>query len=155
VTNIPLRAIVSLCVITACSRPAAQSATLEGESKTHVVRGEYARVALPQVDGLALANGKLVVRGGSESVTIDPPASADPAQPNRRWTLVTESAATGKRVVTFTHETSIEEFTIELPESEAELHYGALASRAGGDVLVFAWGADSRSYWGYVTIKSR
>jgi hypothetical protein len=143
------------CVFFGCSRPMAQPAELRGSSQTLTVLGEYTPVALDRVDGLALENGKLVLRGGSGSVTLDLPASADPGRPNRHWALVTEGVATGKRVVTFTHDMSLDEFTIELPASDAELHYGALTSRTGGDVLVFAWGAASRSSWGYVAIARR
>lgn len=146
-----------LVLLAGCLRPAAQRALLTGSSQTLAVRGEYASVALDRVDALTIDGGKLrlLVRGGSNSVTLDPPASADPAQPNRHWALVTESTNGGKRVVTFTHDMSLDDFTIELPPSDADLHYGALASRTGGDVLVLAWGANGRSYWGYVSIRRK
>ena len=49
-------------------------------------------------------------------------------------------------------ETSLDEFTIELPASEAPVRYGGLSGRDGNDVLVLAWGEGSRSFHADLTI---
>src|SRR5688572_23529841 len=58
-------------------------------SDTLDVKGEYAGVELDQVNGLAVEDGKLAIRGGSSAVQLEPPASADITKPSRRWVLVT------------------------------------------------------------------
>lgn len=125
---------------------------LKGSSQTLVVQGEYAPIALERVDGLSFDKGKVIVHGPSSTVTIDVPPVAEAAEPIRHWALVTEGEAAGKRALTFTHETTLEDFTIELPKSDSRVHYGVLSGKAGNDVMVLAWGADSRSYSCYVTI---
>ena len=55
--------------------------------------------------------------------------------------------------MTFTHETTLDDFTLDLPASDAPLRYGTLGGRSGDDVLVFAWGENSKSFWGWVTIS--
>ena len=57
--------------------------------------------------------------------------------------------------MTFTHETTLDDFTLELPASDAPLRYGSLAGTNGDDVLVFAWGENSQSFWGWVTISRK
>jgi hypothetical protein len=126
-----------------------------GESKTHEVRGEFRSIAVDSVEGLTLRDGRVGVRGRSETVLIDMPASADTSRPSRQWVLVSEAEAGGKRIVSFTHEETVEDFTLELPASETTLRYGTFTGREGGDVMVFAWGSQSRSYWGYIIIKPR
>jgi hypothetical protein len=49
----------------------------------------------------------------------------------------------------------LDDFTLELPASDAPLRYGTLTGKSGNDVMVFAWGSDGRSYSGYVTIEPR
>ncbi len=138
--------------LAACAQAAADRAPLTGSSKTLTVRGEYATVALDQIEGMSIRDGKLVLRGSTTTASVDLPPAADPAKAGRGWALVTETAAGDQRSVTFTHETTLDDFTLELPASEAPLRYGSLAGRNGEDILVFAWGAESRSYWGYVAI---
>ena len=142
-------------LIAACAQAAADRATLTGQSKTMTVRGEYSTVAIDQVDGMSLRDGRLALRGSSTTTLLDLPPTADATKAGRGWALVTETAAGDSRVLTFTHETTLDEFTLELPASEAPLRYGSLGGRDGDDVLVFAWGQDGRSYWGYVTIARR
>jgi hypothetical protein len=96
-----------------------------------------------------------VVRGSSSEVTVDLPASVDAARPNRGWALVTESGTGPMRTLSFTHETSLDDFAIELPAGDAHVYYGGLAGRSGEDVVILAWGEESRSYWGYVTITRK
>ena len=143
---------LKILVLAACAQAAADRAPLNGQSKTMTVRGEYATVALDQVDGMSLRDGRLALRGSSATTLIDLPPNADPTRAGRGWALVTETAAGDRRAVTFTHETTLDEFTLELPASDAPLRYGSLGGHNGDDVLVFAWGKDARSYWGYVTI---
>jgi hypothetical protein len=143
---------LQLLVLAACAQAAADRAPLTGTSKTLTVRGEYNAVALDQIDGMSIRDGRLALRGSSTTAMVDLPPSADPAQANRGWALVTETMLGDRRSVTLTHETTLDEFTLELPASEAPLRYGSLGGRNSDDVLVFAWGEKSRSYWGYVTI---
>jgi hypothetical protein len=143
---------VQILVIAACAQAAADRAPLTGQSATMTVRGEYSTVAIDQVDGMSLREGRLALRGPTTTTLIDLPPMADATNAGRGWALVTETAAGDRRVMTFTHETTLDEFTVELPASDAPLRYGSLGGRNGEDVLVFAWGHDGRSYWGYVTI---
>ena len=55
--------------------------------------------------------------------------------------------------LTFTQETSLDDFTISVPASEGQVSYGSLGGRDGNDVLLFAYGWASRSFWGWVTIS--
>ena len=93
-----------------------------------------------------------VVRGSFESVTVALPAGADAAKPVRHWALVTEANVNDARMLTFTHDQSLDDFTLELPPTEAEMHYGVFEGRDGAEVMVLTWGADAKCYWGYVTI---
>lgn len=148
--------LASAALFAGCSHPVMRTPTITGSSQTLVVQGEYEPVALDRIEGLSLDGSRLVLRSGSGSDVIeDLPGNADPAQPNRHWALVTEHATAGKRIVTFTHDISLDEFTIELPASDAELHYGVLASPNGGDVMVLAWGDNGKSYWAWVTIAKK
>lgn len=117
------------------------------------VRGEYKELTLDRVDSVSVDGGKLVFHG-TGTIAVDPPASADTSKVVRHWALVTEGDGDGHvRAVTFTHDMSLEDFTIELPSSDAMLHYGVFAGPDGTEVMVFAWGKDSQSYWGYVTLQ--
>jgi hypothetical protein len=146
---------VQIVVLVACARAAADRAPLVGASKTLTVRGEYKAVAIDQIDGMALRDGKLALRGSQSTIAVDLPPSADATKPGRGWALVTETGNGGRRSVTFTHETTLDDFTLELPASDAPLRYGSLAGKSGEDLLVFAWGENSQSFWGWVTITRR
>ena len=145
-----LVATVSSC--TTPPRPNPNATPLKGQSQTMVVQGEYRALALDKVDRIALENGKIVFYG-STSVTVDPPASADASKVDRHWMLVTEGKNGASRTLTFTHNMALDDFTIELPASEAEFHYGVFSSPSSDGVMVFAWGEGSRCYWGYVTLQ--
>jgi hypothetical protein len=140
-------------VLVACAPAAADRAPLLGTSKTVTVRGEYNAVAIDQIDGMALRDGKLALRGSQTTIAVDLPPSADATKPGRGWALVTETGPGGRRSVTFTHETTLDDFTLELPASDAPLRYGSLGGKSGEDVLVFAWGENSQAFWGWVTIE--
>jgi hypothetical protein len=144
--------LAALVVLGSCAQTGRSPAAIEGSSQTLVVRGQYAPLAIERVDRLAVENGKVVARGGAESAPVPVPATADTARPNRRWALITEGLADDKRRLTFTHEESLDDFTIELPPSDAAIHYGVFSGSAGDDVMVLAWGEGSRSYSAYVTI---
>jgi hypothetical protein len=146
---------VQILVIAACAQAAADRAPLTGQSATMTVRGEYSAVELDQVDGMSLRDGRLALRGSSTTTLIELPPMADATNAIRGWALVTETAAGERRVLTFTHETTLDEFTLELPASDAPLRYGSLGGRSSEDVLIFAWGQDGRSYWGFVTIARK
>jgi hypothetical protein len=117
-----------------------------------VVRGHYLLVALDRVEGVSIDDGKIALRGSSSSVAIDPPASADLSRPTRNWALVTETNTGATRVLTFTHAESLDEFTVELPASEARIHFGVFSGSADTEVMILAWGQDSQCFWGHVTI---
>lgn len=143
---------IHLLLLAACAGAAADRGPLTGSSKTLTVRGEFSAVALDQIDGMALRDGKLALRGSQTTIAVDLPPTADATKPGRGWSLVTEATANGHRTVTFTHETTLDDFTLELPASDAPLRYGSLGGLSGDDVLVFAWGENSKSFWGWVTI---
>jgi hypothetical protein len=146
---------VQIVVLAACARAAADRAPLTGTSKTLTVRGEYHAVALDRIDGMTLRDGKLALRGSQATTAVDLPPAADPAKAGRGWALVTETVTNGHRSVTFTHETTLDDFTLELPASDAPLRYGSLAGKSGETFLVFAWGENSRSFWGWVRIEKQ
>ena len=143
---------IQIVVLVACARAAADRGAVVGTSKTLTVRGEYNAVAIDQIDGMALRDGKLALRGSQATIAVDLPSAADATKPGRGWALITETGTGDRRSVTFTHETTLDDFTLELPASNAPLRYGSLAGKNGDDVLVFAWGENSQSFWGWVTI---
>ena len=147
---------IHILLLVACTGAAADHGPLTGTSKTLTVRGEYSAVALDEIAGMALQDGKLALRDASKQiVTVDLPPMADPAKPGRGWSLVTEATASDRRTVTFTHETTLDDFTLELPASDAPFRYGSLGGKSEADVLVFAWGENSKSFWGWVTIQKK
>ena len=144
---------LALPVMNACAPASAQSFPIASIAGTAVAKGEYRPLALDEVTRVTLdGDGRLVAAGSRDSVVLDLPAFVDTTQVVRHWALVTEAHAAGRTVLTFTHDESLDDFTIEVPESHASIRYGAFAHRSGGDVLVLAWGRDERCYWGYVTI---
>lgn len=145
--------IVAAALAAACSKVSATGGPITGTSATLNVAGEFQPVALDAVERVSIDGGRLVLHGGSDSAAVDLPPAADPSQANRGWALVTDGEDGDTRSLTFTHEMSLDDFTLELPASPAPLKYGSFAGRDGNDVLVFAWGAESRSYWGWVTIR--
>jgi hypothetical protein len=145
---------VQILMLAACTRAAADRAPLTGSSKTVTVRGEYNAVSIDQIDGMSIRDGKLALRGPQTTVAVDLPPAAD-AKPSPGWALVTETGTDAGRSVTFTHESTLDDFTLELPASDAPLRYGTLAGKGGGEVLIFAWGEKSRSFWGWVTISRK
>jgi hypothetical protein len=135
-----------------CAPVGAQSRALKGTSHTVVVDGEYSSLALDKVESVSMKDGKLEVKGSFESVAVALPAGADAARPVRHWALVTEANVDDHRLLTFTHDQSLDDFTLALPPGEAEVHYGVFEGRDGAEVMLLTWGADARCYWGYVTI---
>jgi hypothetical protein len=154
-------AAVLACSAAACAGSAANQAgpsgsvAITGEAEKFDVAGAYQPLAIDRVDGLGRENGRVVVKGPSGNVPIDVPDTVDMSQPNSAWRLVTESNVDDERRLTFTHETTLDNFTIGVPASQAELHYGAFLSKEGGSVLIFAWGDEGHCDWGYVTVKAR
>jgi hypothetical protein len=153
----PLASILAalLFVLPGCSHPPAGPTDVVGSSQKYVVKGQYAPVALDQVDSLTIENGRLVIHGLSASQTVDLPAAADATKPDPHWALTTENDAGAKRAMVFTQDESLDDFTIELPAGDAEMHYGILAGPNGADVMLLAWGDKSQCYWGYVTIARK
>ena len=127
---------------------------IRATSDSLTVSGQYHAVALPAVDRVSLSSGALVLHGGAAAYQPVLPAAADTSRPTRNWALTTELDTSGDgRALTFTHNISVQDFTIELPVGEAEIRYGAFVSRDGGEIMILAWGANSKSYWGYLTIS--
>jgi len=135
-----------------CTRTLPDEGSLAVSSDTLTVAGGYKRVALDSVERVSIGNGKLVVHGPSDTVAVDLPPNADAGQKNRGWALVTEAEGDHARSLTFTQETSLEDFTISVPPSDGQVAYGSLGGRDGNDVLLFAYGSGSKSYWGWATI---
>lgn len=138
-----------------CARAAAQVTPLQGSAGTVSARGQLSPLRLDQVSGVSLKDGRLVARGSFESVTIDLPTFIDTAQVIRHWALVTESSVDDRKVLNFTHDQSLDDFTIEVPATDAEIRYGVFAHRDGGEVMVLTWGRDAKCYWAYLVIGPR
>jgi hypothetical protein len=151
----PLFAAFLLATSAACTRTIPEEGPLQAASDKVAVSGEYTRINLDAVDRVSIDDGKLVVHGPSSSIAVDLPAVADPDQKNKGWALVTEGEGEGTRTLTFTHETSLDDFTITVPAADGPIAYGSLGARNGGDVLLFAYGSGSKAYWGWASIKPR
>jgi hypothetical protein len=145
----------ALLANTGCSKTLPEEGPLTATSQTVYVSGEYRRVALDTIERMTIEGDKLVLHGPSATLEVELPPAADPAQKNKGWALVTEGETeAGIRTLTFTQETSLDDFTISVPASEGPVSYGSLGGRDGNDVLLFAYGSASRSFWGWVTISS-
>jgi hypothetical protein len=107
------------------------------------------------IEHISVENGKLVLHGPASQVAIDLPPNADPDQKNRGWALVTEGEDEPLRTLTFTHETSLDDFTIQVPNSAGQIAYGSLGGRNGNDVLLFGYGTAKKCYWGWVEIAKK
>ena len=143
---------LTLATAAGCSRTVSGSGPIAGTSSTVVVRGHYERVALDRVDRISIEGGKLVLHGSSSTVEVELPPNADPAKPDPHWALATEGENGRSRVLTFTHDMSLDDFTIELPLSQAPIRFGGLTGRDGNNVLLLAWGDQSQSYYAELTI---
>lgn len=139
-------------MLISCSGASAQIVPITGTSKTMTVKGQYQPLQIDEVDGVSLKGAQLVIRGSFESVTVDLPAMADPAKVTRHWALVTESSQGERKILNFTHDESLDDFTLDVPLSEGEIRYGVFVSRTGGEVMLLTWGSNAKCYWGYVTI---
>ena len=146
--------VVLTCTI-ACSRSLPDQGPLTATSNTVTAAGEYRLLKVDAVERMTIEEGTLVVHGTSGSASVDLPANADPAQRNRGWALVTEGESDNARTLTFTQETSLEDFTIAVPRGDGQVMYGSLGSRDGGDVVLFAYGAAPKAYWGYITVRKK
>jgi len=148
--------IAGLCVMAgACTKSLPDAGPLTATSEKVTAAGAYARVNIESVERITIDSGKLTLHGPSGTVAVDLPANADPGQQNKGWALVTEGEADGARSLTFTQETSLEDFTIAVPPAEGQVAYGSLGGRDGHDVLLFAYGSGSKAYWGWATISPR
>lgn len=150
----PALACLALALMThaACSptRPDAGPLTVSSEKVT--VAGEYRPVAIDAVDSMTIDGGKLVLHSPTKTVAVDLPPTADAEQKNRGWALVTEGEGDDARTLTFTHEMTLEDFTITVPNAPGQVAYGSLGGRDGKDVLLFAYGGGDKAYWGWATI---
>ena len=103
--GVPLAAVL---VVTGCAPAAAQAVPLTSVGGSVKVKGQIQPLRIDEVGSVTLKDGRLVVRGSFESVTIDLPAFVDTARVVRHWALVTESANDAdKRVLNFTHDESL------------------------------------------------
>lgn len=139
----------------ACSKTLPDAGPLAVDNDKVAVTGEYKPVTIEAVDRLSIEGGKLVLHGPSSTVPVDLPANADPDQKNRGWALVTEGEGDEGRTLTFTHETTLEDFTITVPAAPGQVAYGSLGGRDGRDVLIFAYGGGDKSYWGWADIRKK
>ena len=139
----------------ACSKPLPEQGPLTATAEKVTAAGEYRSVALAGIERMTIDNGKLVLHGSSGTLTIDLPANADPEQRNRGWALVTEGESDEARTLTFTQETTLEDFTITVPAGEGQVASGSLGGRDGNDVVLFAYGSAPNAYWGWVTVKKK
>lgn len=138
-----------------CSRPLAENGTFTTSSASATATGEYNRVDIDSVERISIEDGKLVLHGTGKSVTLDLPANADPDQKNRGWALVTEGEGDGSRTLTFTQETSLEDFSVTVPAADGRVAYGSLGGRDGRDVVLFAYGSSNKAYWGFANIERK
>ena len=153
-TRLVLFTIVAAIAV-ACTpplKPSSGPVSITGDSNTLKVAGEYQPVDIAEIERLTIENGKLMLLSQGASASVDLPTTADQPKPGEQWMLVTESEGPGERELTFTHEQLLDDFTVKLPLNGADLKYGTLSGKDGNDVVVFAWGREHRSYWGYVTI---
>jgi hypothetical protein len=147
-----LCAALTLVAAAGCRKPVPEQGPLTGTSKTLSVSGQYRRVALDSIERMSIEHGRLVLHAPSSELAVDLPANADPEQKNRGWALVTEGEDSPMRTLTFTHETSLDDFTIQVPDSAGQIAYGSLGGRNGNDVLLLAYGSNKNCYWGWVEI---
>jgi hypothetical protein len=147
--------LIAAAFASGCAGGMPDGGPLTATSTTVTAAGEYHPVDLDGVEHLTIENGKLVLHGASRSVTVDLPPAADPEQRNRGWALVTEGESDEARTLTFTQETSLEDFTIAVPTGDGQVAYGSLGARDGGDFLLFAYGTAPKAYWGYVRITKK
>lgn len=144
-----------LLSIPGCAKTLPEEGPLTGTSERVTVSGAFHRVQLDSVERLTIEGGTLVLHGASGTAAVELPPNADPNQRNRGWALVTEGEGEGSRTLTFTQETSLEDFTITVPASEGQIAYGSLGGRDGNDVLMFAYGSASKTYWGWAAIARK
>jgi hypothetical protein len=135
-----------------CTKTLPEEGPLTATSEKVTVVGEYKRIDLDSVERMSIENGKLVLHGSTRSLAVDLPPAADPDQKNRGWALVTEGEADEARTLTFTQEMSLDDFTIAVPPGGGQIAYGSLGGRDGHDVVLFAYGAASKAYWGWASI---
>lgn len=139
----------------ACTGHPATDGPIIGTSSQYDVRGEFHRIDVDSVERLRLDGSMLVVQGLERSQSVPLPPTADPAQRNRGWALVTDTVQDRHRLLTFTQEMAVEDVTLHVPLSEAPVQSGSLGGRDGHDVIVLAWGAAPDAYWGYVTLTRK
>ena len=150
--------LASIVLVAACSPVPREGGPipLGASSDTLDVSGAYQPIAIDTVERLTVEAGRLIIHGASGQVAIElPPGVGEPRPGGQQWAIVTEGQAPDKRSVTFTHEQSLDDVTINLPAGARGLRYGTLAAEGDGDVVVFAWVAAERSYWGFVRITRR
>ena len=150
-----LMALAGASVSVACAQALPEEGPLNGTSSKLAVTGEYTRVQVDAVDRLTLEGGKLVIHSPNSSVTLDVPAGADAQQKQPGWALVTEGEREDARSLSFTHEISLDDFSIDVPPSPGQVAYGTLSGKSGHDLLVFAYGSGGKCYWGWVDIGKK
>ena len=138
----------------ACSPAPPAPADITGTAAKYTVTGRLEPIDMNRVDSVAVEDGKFVAHGVGIAKK-DLPADADATKPSGHWSLTTETAKGKNRLITFTQDETLDEFQIEIP-GDGDVHYGTLKNKAGNaDVMLMAWGADNRCYWGYVTITPK
>ena len=148
-------ALLTLTAVLGCTKRLPAEGPLTGTFKGVSVSGAYKQVSLDSVERISIENGKLVIHGTSAEVPVDLPSGADASQRNRGWALVTEGEDGDTRSLTFTQETSLEDFSIDVPNSPGQVAYGSLAGKEGTDVVIFAYGSGSKCYWGWAVVTRK
>jgi hypothetical protein len=142
----------------ACQGSSAGPRRLTVTSTDYNVDGSYSLVKIDRVDGVRVEKGRLVLKGTPADLAVDFPATADPDKPARHWALVTDAHVDGRRLITFTEAEFVKDVSIELPDSEAPVHFDVFTARDKGEVLVFAVGdgqAGQPSLYGHITIQRK
>ena len=145
----------------ACERRAQPAAVvpMKASSSDYIVKGEFQFLNCDRVDAIRIENGHIIVDGPPSDLAVDLPASVDPTRRVTHWALVTDAHVDGHRMLTFTESESVKDFSVELPDGDAPLHFTAFAARTGhGEVLIFASGdrsAGSPSFVGHVAIDPK
>jgi hypothetical protein len=152
---IPIATATALLCMSGCAKTLPDEAPFTVSSASATATGHYAPVAIDSVERMTIDAGRLVLHGADQTATFDLPPTADPDEKNRGWALVTEGEGEGSRTLTFTQETSLEEFTITVPEADGQVIYGSLGGRDGRDVVLFAYGSGGKAYWGWALVEKK
>src|SRR4051812_11114481 len=122
--------LLTIALACGCSRAPKGPVDITGTATKYIITGRIEPIEMNRVDSVSIEEGTFVVHGvGLAKEHL--PADADPAKPSGHWQLTTETEKGKNRAVTFTHDDTLDEFQIELPASDGDIHYGTLKSKGG------------------------